>query len=155
MIYFAHAPALDLVKIGFTGGNPVRRVTMLRTGCPCDLILLATMDGDEATERQLHAQFADYRSRGEWFYFCRPLRELVASLTPTQPKPKKLRQRDIAKQAGMSAPYVSQLLSGKRVHIPALLHIFKTTGVRAPHFADTDEQVLRGLAEKVPYGGRA
>jgi hypothetical protein len=155
VIYFVHAPALQVVKIGFTAGDPSRRLTMLRTGCPCDLVLLATMDGDETVERELHIRFAEYRSRGEWFYFCPPLRELVASLTPKEAKPKKLTQRDIAEKAGLSEPYVSQLLSGKRVHIPAILHLFKTTGVRAPHFADTDEHLLRELAEKVPYEGRA
>lgn len=67
MIYFALASGTDLVKIGFTSGDPLKRLGELQTGCPHKLVLLGTSWGDEQKEASLHAEFKDVRVSGEWF----------------------------------------------------------------------------------------
>lgn len=54
-----------LVKIGYTGGDPKKRLANLQTGVPMELALLHTWPGDH--EGGLHRRFAQYRKRGEWF----------------------------------------------------------------------------------------
>jgi hypothetical protein len=68
MIYFIQDQSTFLIKIGYTGADDAAaRLKQLQTGCPSGLVLLATTDGDQLTERQLHDQFAAHRERGEWF----------------------------------------------------------------------------------------
>lgn len=67
MIYFAHAVGTDLVKIGFTAGDPAKRLKELQTGCPQRLELLAAIDGTEADEERWHKDFERDRAHGEWF----------------------------------------------------------------------------------------
>lgn len=67
MIYFAQAEGTDRVKIGFTSGDPAKRVSELQTGCPYKLRLLASVDGSEQDEGNWHKQFAADREQGEWF----------------------------------------------------------------------------------------
>lgn len=67
MIYFAHAVGTDLVKIGFTAGDPTKRLKELQTGCPQRLELLAAIDGTEADEGRWHKDFERDRAHGEWF----------------------------------------------------------------------------------------
>lgn len=67
-VYFATCDRLDVVKIGYSGGDPTKRVATLRTACPLPLRLLVTVpDGDVKLERRLHATFAPLRLEGEWF----------------------------------------------------------------------------------------
>lgn len=66
-IYFVHATGTDLVKIGFTDGNPERRVASLQTGCPHKLTLLAAMEGTAEDEARLHSDHSAARVNGEWF----------------------------------------------------------------------------------------
>ncbi|WP_435844243.1 GIY-YIG nuclease family protein [Streptomyces griseoluteus] len=58
------AAGSSAVKIG-TSADPEGRLRSLQTGQPVELSLLWTCDGDY--ERALHARFAEYRIRGEWF----------------------------------------------------------------------------------------
>lgn len=44
MIYFAQADGTELVKIGYTGGDPHKRLSELQTGCPHRLILLTAIE---------------------------------------------------------------------------------------------------------------
>lgn len=67
MIYFAHAIGTDLVKIGFTAGEPAKRLKELQTGCPQRLELLAAIEGTEADEGRWHKDFERDRTHGEWF----------------------------------------------------------------------------------------
>lgn len=67
VIYFIHALESDMVKIGFTAGDPAARLAKLQTGNHQKLELLATIDGNEADEAKWHERFKADRSTGEWF----------------------------------------------------------------------------------------
>lgn len=67
MIYFAQADGTDLVKIGFTAGDAIERVSDLQTGCPHKLSVLAAVEGGERDEARWHKEFAAERVQGEWF----------------------------------------------------------------------------------------
>lgn len=55
------------VKIGFTSGDPWRRIAELNTGNPYEIHLLFTLPGSLAREKQLHEEYKKHRIRGEWF----------------------------------------------------------------------------------------
>lgn len=67
MIYFIQADGTDRVKIGFTAGDPAKRLADLQTGCPHRLVILATASGSEQDEGRWHKDFATDRVQGEWF----------------------------------------------------------------------------------------
>lgn len=73
--YLVGAEGSPLVKIGYTGGDPKKRLASLQTGQPMTLSLLWSVGGDY--EDALHQRFADYRVRGEWFDLT-PLGDPVA-----------------------------------------------------------------------------
>ncbi|MFJ3637556.1 GIY-YIG nuclease family protein [Streptomyces sp. NPDC090112] len=54
-----------LTKIGQTTGTLKARLAQLQTGQPARLLPLLDVEGDY--EAALHARFAGYRMRGEWF----------------------------------------------------------------------------------------
>ncbi|MFH8392186.1 GIY-YIG nuclease family protein [Streptomyces sp. NPDC018036] len=89
-IYVIGAESSDLVKIGYTGGDPRTRLAQLQTGQPQQLYLLWTCGGGRDLERALHSRFAPYRSRGEWFDLTRlgdprkAIREAVSELAITR-----------------------------------------------------------------------
>ncbi|MGV9893002.1 GIY-YIG nuclease family protein [Streptomyces tendae] len=89
-IYVIGTEDSDLVKIGYTSGNPHTRLAQLQTGQPQQLYLLWTCDGDRGLERALHTRFAPYRSRGEWFDLThlgdprKAIRDAAGELTITQ-----------------------------------------------------------------------
>lgn len=82
MIYFARQAGTDLVKIGYTYGDPSRRLSDLQTGQADPLRLMGVADGDEVTERNWHARFASSRVRGEWFRLTPPLACSIALANP-------------------------------------------------------------------------
>lgn len=87
MIYFAHAVGTDLVKIGFTAGEPAKRLKELQTGCPQRLELLAAIEGTEADEGRWHRDFATDRSKGEWFRLSAQLAiAIIKAATNQSPK---------------------------------------------------------------------
>lgn len=55
------------IKVGFSEGNPHRRLNAFRTGNPRELKLLVAIPGGREEEHALHERFADLRTRGEWF----------------------------------------------------------------------------------------
>ena len=57
------------VKVGFTAGDPERRLAGLQTGCPFKMRLLGFIMGCPIMERELHSVFAEWRCEGEWFVF--------------------------------------------------------------------------------------
>ena len=67
MIYFIRIGVDGPIKVGFTSGDPAKRLHTLQAGCPYDLQLLAIAEGDLNDERGIHAKFAESRMRGEWF----------------------------------------------------------------------------------------
>lgn len=55
------------VKIGFTKGDPRKRLKQLQTGSPTKLVLCGWYPGTQGQERELHQQLAKYNLTGEWF----------------------------------------------------------------------------------------
>ena len=68
MIYFIHSNALNAVKIG-RSNDVGARVRTLQTANPESLLLLATINGEDWEEKQLHKKFAHLliKGRREWF----------------------------------------------------------------------------------------
>lgn len=67
VIYFIHATDTDRVKIGYTGGDPLKRMADLQTGSSHKLTLLSTVEGTQADESRIHREHAADRLAGEWF----------------------------------------------------------------------------------------
>ena len=72
-IYYIGCHETERVKIGYTRGNPLARLTQLQTGSPTRLALIAVESGDRDTERQLHEEFQAHHIHGEWFSLCEEL----------------------------------------------------------------------------------
>jgi hypothetical protein len=64
--YLVAAEGSNFVKIGWAK-EPWKRVAYLQTGSPVALSVLWKLEGPY--ESALHAEFAKYRVRGEWFDF--------------------------------------------------------------------------------------
>jgi len=67
MIYFIRAKGSGAVKIGFTDGDPRRRLSQLQTGNHEPLELIGTSHGDKADESYIHEVLHKYHLNGEWF----------------------------------------------------------------------------------------
>ena len=70
------------IKIGWTSGNPKKRLQALQTGESEPLKLLATQTGTASQEQALHVRFAAFKVGGgsEWFY---PNKELTKHIEGT------------------------------------------------------------------------
>lgn len=68
------------VKIGFTRGNPLVRLSALQTGSPLPLKLWAYVQGSKELESAFHETFAEMRSHGEWFYVSSKLYDFMGYL---------------------------------------------------------------------------
>jgi hypothetical protein len=66
-VYFVQAEGGGPVKIGYTEGEPEKRVTALQTASPVRLHLVTYTVGDRAKEREIHNMFSRNRLNGEWF----------------------------------------------------------------------------------------
>lgn len=66
-IYYIGSAETGRMKIGYTAGDPVKRLRALQTGSPTKLALFAMHPGTQELEQKLHNQFADARLHGEWF----------------------------------------------------------------------------------------
>lgn len=66
-IYYIGCPETSRVKIGFTSGDPYKRLRALRTGCPTDIRIFVMHPGTQEDERNLHRKFDALRLHGEWF----------------------------------------------------------------------------------------
>jgi hypothetical protein len=55
------------VKIGWTSGDPRKRLSALQSGSPQRLELLGVIAGGPDVEQRLHAFNAPWRVGGEWF----------------------------------------------------------------------------------------
>ena len=58
----------SIYKIGTTK-NIDSRIEALKTGCPYELKLIKTINGDAHTEKRLHKKYKSFRKKGEWFEF--------------------------------------------------------------------------------------
>lgn len=81
-VYFAVIgyPYISHVKVGFTAGDPEKRIKNLQTGCPYPIKLLGYIFGSVEREQELHSVFDQYRGLGEWFEYS----EYVASVIEDQ-----------------------------------------------------------------------
>lgn len=70
-VYFAVIgyPYVTHVKIGFTKGDPEKRIKGLQTGCPFPIKLLGYVFGNVHREQELHDVMRDERVFGEWFEY--------------------------------------------------------------------------------------
>ena len=68
-VYFATIgyPKPTHIKIGYTKGNPDKRIASLQTGCPFSIALVQTIAGNPEMERDLNGFLAPWRVSGEWF----------------------------------------------------------------------------------------
>lgn len=83
MIYFVRCQSTGRVKIGFSE-KPWLRFVKIQADCPTELVMAAIIDGDMGDEGALHAAYAQYNVRGEWFAEVGELRDFIASLTPAE-----------------------------------------------------------------------
>lgn len=69
-IHFVEAEGMDRVKIGWTSGDPQKRLRQLQIGSPVKLRLMGTAQGTIRDERELHRRLAASRVEGlsEWFH---------------------------------------------------------------------------------------
>ena len=84
-IYLARDEKTDFIKIGFSTKPEVRERT-LQSEKPT-ITFLATFPGTLKEEKALHAEFSEYRIRGEWF--CLALEDIESiqeRFTNRQPK---------------------------------------------------------------------
>lgn len=79
-VYLIGALHSDVVKIGFTDGDPADRARKLQTGSPVRLRVLSWFAGTAEDERGLHRRLRHLRSRGEWFRNTNELRSVFALL---------------------------------------------------------------------------
>ncbi|WP_167738670.1 GIY-YIG nuclease family protein, partial [Streptomyces prasinopilosus] len=57
MIYVIGEKGSTVVKIGFTGGKPSKRLGEIQTGNPAPLAVLWAGEGDKTLEERLHSTF--------------------------------------------------------------------------------------------------
>lgn len=67
-IYFIQSGTSGPIKIGYTASSVERRLSNLQIGHPEKLILLVSIEGNRSLEKQLHNQFNNHHSIGEWFH---------------------------------------------------------------------------------------
>jgi len=68
MIYFIRQGDTNFIKIGYTNGNPQKRLDSLQGGNPQKLELIAQWEsGSAKQEWQIHKYYSKWRMLGEWF----------------------------------------------------------------------------------------
>lgn len=78
-VYFIRSG--KVVKIGMSD-NVAKRMDQLKVSTHRKLKLVALADGGMALEKELHARFAAYRIRGEWFRWSQEISDYIADLPP-------------------------------------------------------------------------
>ncbi len=68
-VYYILSGETGRIKIGYTNGDPNKRLKTLQTGSPTKLSIIAWHPGTIGTEQRLHEQFDADRVHGEWFDF--------------------------------------------------------------------------------------
>ncbi len=81
MVYFIQNTVTGNIKIGISN-NPSSRLYSLQHATVDHLVILLITEGTAEDEAGLHARFAEWRLRGEWFKPCDKLLALIASLEP-------------------------------------------------------------------------
>jgi len=77
VVYFIQSgDALGPIKIG-TAIDAGKRLRDLQCAHPYDLVILGTLPGGRAEEREFHQQFADVHIRGEWFMYAKSFARFI------------------------------------------------------------------------------
>ena len=79
-VYFIAAIDTTRCKIGFTKGDPQKRLASLQTGSANELVIVAQQPGTPETERRLHEKFSAHRIHGEWFTVTDELRAYMVAV---------------------------------------------------------------------------
>jgi len=133
-VYFVECVGHDIIKIGGTSTGVRSRVISLQQSCPFELVCIGAYAADALEEKRLHQQFAEHRTRGEWFTATGEMRRLIAEKCPdfnlvesdTIALVPEVRDRLIAylmeKPAGIQRYERRQQLNAacKKYHVPAL-----------------------------------
>lgn len=140
MIYFISDAATGHVKIGFSE-DPWRRLSQIQSHCPGALTLRAIVEGDEAAEAELHARFAEYSVRGEWFRAAGAVADHIMTLPKAQPPARYVKTTSfwnglngsqVARLVGVHKSFISEVRTGKRRPSPELaIKLQRATGVSA------------------------
>lgn len=77
LVYFIGCAKARSIKVGFTTGDPAKRLKALQTGCPRDLHLVSAAVAEQRHERMLHEAFGPLRLTGEWFRWTGPVEHLA------------------------------------------------------------------------------
>jgi hypothetical protein len=77
VVYFIACDRLGVVKIGFSRGDPRKRLSALQVGCPLPLRLVGAVEATPADEARFHESFATLRLVGEWFRVSGKLQDLL------------------------------------------------------------------------------
>lgn len=105
----------DAVKIGWSA-KPWRRFAAIQTGCPSDCTMLGLIEGSISDERELHAKFAPWKVRGEWFRRAGLVAEFIDKLPPVDARPPRRYERRLAALNGdgplTSASAIIDVLGG-------------------------------------------
>jgi hypothetical protein len=67
-------------KIGYTKGEPQKRLQALQCGSPAKLSIYCAFAGNKATEKRFHDTFAPLRLHGEWFEVKGKLQDFMIAL---------------------------------------------------------------------------
>lgn len=73
MIYLIADKTNNLCKMGFSN-DPKKRLAALQTSNPFDLSLEVVLDIPNPAEKIIHKKFNRYRVRGEWFTYCKKIK---------------------------------------------------------------------------------
>lgn len=68
MIYLIVTKDSKLCKIG-KAVSPTKRLKQLQTGCPYELYIKETVEGDVTLENYFHKKYKIYKTHGEWFNY--------------------------------------------------------------------------------------
>lgn len=84
-VYFIQCQTTGLVKIG-RSQDPIKRLRNLSTSSPTPLKMISYGKALPNHERELHDQFAEHRSHGEWFHPAIELVEFAEAYTGSMHK---------------------------------------------------------------------
>lgn len=76
-VYFLRAGESGAIKIGYTAGDPLRRMADLQVGCPHRLEMIACIEGVRSAEKKIQWALAAHKTVGEWF---RPHSAVIAAV---------------------------------------------------------------------------
>ena len=166
-IYFIQANGAGPIKIGFTAGNPCRRMVKIQSDCPWPVSLLGAVPGSLDDEAAFHARLSDHVTQGEWFAandtVLAEVRAALASDNCWKPARRRAKHNhplceyrsergltlyDVAASTGLSHATLSRIESGAaRPGLVALKAIYDATGIPKRHLRPDLAELLNESAQ--------